>query len=95
VLRKSWTGNRCLSNIPYLGSGVYRGGKVKLSLCLINQALCDEGVWGSGYIDPHFLDLSSSWRLAISFTPRPLYPQGKELRYPLDRRVGMHQSWSG
>jgi hypothetical protein len=34
--------------------------KVKLSLCLTNQALRYEGVWGSGYIDPHFLDLGTS-----------------------------------
>jgi hypothetical protein len=38
------------------------GGKVKLSLCLNNQALHHEGIWGSGRTDPHFLDLSTSWR---------------------------------
>jgi hypothetical protein len=34
--------------------------KVKLSLCLTNQALRHEDVWGSGYIrvDPRFLDLT-------------------------------------
>jgi hypothetical protein len=31
--------------------------KVKLSLCLTNQ-----DVWWSGCIDPHFLDLGTSWR---------------------------------
>jgi hypothetical protein len=30
-----------------------------------------------------------------SFTPRSLYPQGKSLRYPLDRRLGGTQSRSG
>jgi hypothetical protein len=30
--------------------------KVKLSLCWTNLALRYEGVWGSGCIDPHFLD---------------------------------------
>jgi hypothetical protein len=30
--------------------------EVKLSLCLTNEALRQEGVWGSGCIDPHFLD---------------------------------------
>jgi hypothetical protein len=25
-------------------------------------------------IDPHFLDLSTSWRSMVSFTPRPLNP---------------------
>jgi hypothetical protein len=28
------------------------------------------------------------WRWAASFTPRPLYPQGKSLWYQLDRRLG-------
>jgi hypothetical protein len=37
--------------------------KVKIkSLCLTNQALCHEGVWGSGCIDPHFLGLGINWR---------------------------------
>jgi len=31
----------------------------------------------------------------VSFTPRPLYPQGKSLRYPLDRKLGGPQSLSG
>jgi hypothetical protein len=40
----------------------FHKGKVKLSLCLINKALRHEGVRGSGCIDPHFLDLGTSWR---------------------------------
>jgi hypothetical protein len=36
--------------------------KVKLSLFLTNLALRHEGVWGSGCIDPHFLDLGITWR---------------------------------
>jgi hypothetical protein len=31
----------------------------------------------------------------VSFTTRPLYPWGKSLRYPLDRRLGGPQSRSG
>jgi hypothetical protein len=31
-------------------------------LYLGNEALHHEGVWESGYIDPHFLDLGSNWR---------------------------------
>jgi hypothetical protein len=30
---------------------------------------------GSGCIDPHFLDLGTSWRWMVSFNPRPLYPR--------------------
>jgi hypothetical protein len=55
---------------PQLFSNV----KVKLSLCLSNQILHHEGVWGSGCIDPHSLDLSTNLRWVVSFTPLPLYP---------------------
>jgi hypothetical protein len=48
--------------------------KVKVSLCLINEALLHEDVWGRGCIDPCFLDLGTSWRRMDSFTPRLLYP---------------------
>jgi hypothetical protein len=68
---------------------------VKFFLCLTNQALCNEGVWGRGRIYPHFLDLGTSWRSVVSFTPWPLYPWGKSPLYPLDRRLGGPQSWSG
>jgi hypothetical protein len=69
--------------------------KVKLSLCLTNQALRHEGVWGNAYIDLRFLDLGTIWRLAVSFTPWPHYPRGKSPRYPSDRRLGGPQSRSG
>jgi hypothetical protein len=51
--------------------------KVKLSLCLINEALCYEHIWGSGGIAPHFLtsaldggELSAS--RPCRFTPREI-----------------------
>jgi hypothetical protein len=31
----------------------------------------------------------------VSYTPRPLYPQGKRPWYPLDRRQGGRQNRSG
>jgi len=31
----------------------------------------------------------------VSFTPRPLYPQGKSPWYPLDRRLSGSQNRSG
>jgi hypothetical protein len=49
--------------------------QVKLSLCLTNQALRHEGVWGSGSVDPHFLDLVNSSRWVVNFTHRQLYPR--------------------
>jgi hypothetical protein len=42
-----------------------------------------------------FFDLGTRWRWVVSFTPRPLYPQGKSPSYPLDRRLGGPQSRSG
>jgi hypothetical protein len=51
--------------------------------------------WGSGGIALCILDLGARWRLVVSFTPRPLYPQGKSTCYPLDRRLGGPQSRSG
>jgi hypothetical protein len=69
--------------------------KVTLSLCLTNYALRHEGLWGSGRIDPRFLDLGTSWRWMVSLTLRPIYPRGKRPRYPLDRGLGGPQTWSG
>jgi hypothetical protein len=43
-------------------------------MCLTNSALHHERIWGSGCIDPYFLDLSTSWRWVVSFTAQPLYP---------------------
>jgi len=39
--------------------------------------------------------LGTRWRWVVSFTPRPLYPQGKSPRYALDRRLGGPQNRSG
>jgi hypothetical protein len=75
--------------------GILRQGKVKLSLCLTNQPLRHEGVWGSGCIDPCFLDLGTSWRWVVSFTSQILYPRGKSPRYSLKRRLGGPQNRSG
>jgi hypothetical protein len=55
--------------------------KVKQSLCLTNQALQHEDIWGSGCIDLCILDSSTSWRWVVSFTPRPFYPRGKSSMY--------------
>jgi hypothetical protein len=52
-------------------------------------------VWGSGCIEPHFLDLGTIWRWVVSFTFQPLYSWGKSRRYPFDRRLGGPQSRSG
>jgi hypothetical protein len=42
-----------------------------------------------------FFDLGTRWRWVVSFTTRPLYSQGKNPRYKLDRRLAGPQSRSG
>jgi hypothetical protein len=69
--------------------------KVKLYLCLTNSALRHEDICVSGCIDPRFLDITTSWRWAVSFTPQPLSPRWKSLRYPLDGGLGMPQKRFG
>jgi hypothetical protein len=49
--------------------------KVKLPLCLTKQRTM-KTYWGSGDTAPRILDLGTRWRWVVSFTPRPLYPQG-------------------
>jgi hypothetical protein len=51
--------------------------------------------WGSEGIASRILDFGITSRWVVSFTPRPLYPQGKSPWYPLDRRLGGPQSLSG
>jgi hypothetical protein len=57
--------------------------------------LCHEVILGSGGIAPRIIDLGTIWRWVASFTPQPLYPQGKSPWYPLDRRLGGSQRRSG
>jgi hypothetical protein len=54
---------------------------------VLNYALHHEDVWGSGCIDPRFLDLGTNWRWVVSFTPLPHYHRGKS-RYPLGQESG-------
>jgi hypothetical protein len=51
--------------------------------------------WRSEAIAPCILDLGTKWRCVVSFTPRPLYSQGKSSLHPLDRRLGGPQTRSG
>jgi hypothetical protein len=68
-------------------SAVFLIKRVKLSLYLTKYSLLHDGVLWSGYIDPRFLDLDTSWRWVVSFTPWSLYHWVKSPRYPLDRRL--------
>jgi hypothetical protein len=51
------------------------------------QALCMKMYWGSGCIDPRFLNFCTSWRGVVSFTPRgkePLVPIAQEAGWALE-----------
>jgi hypothetical protein len=50
--------------------------KIKLSLCLTNLALRYKDVWGSGFIDPRFLDVGSELEMSCQLhTPASLPPE--------------------
>ena len=48
--------------------------------------------WGVEVLLYSFLNLALI-EVRVSFTPRPLYPQGKMACYPLCRMLGGPQSW--
>jgi hypothetical protein len=73
----------------------WRGkGKGKVALCFTKHHAM-KIYWGNGGIAPRIIDLGTRWRWVVSFTPRPLYPQGKNPWYPLNRRLGGPQSRFG
>jgi hypothetical protein len=67
----------------------------RLSLFLTQLALLQEDVWGSGFIDPCFLDLDTIWEREVSFTAMPLYLRRKSPWYACDRRLGGPHRRSG
>jgi hypothetical protein len=81
---------------PCIGCYNYVKGKEgKVVPVLLIEHHTMKAYWGSGHIAPRILDSGPRWRWVVSFTPRPLYPQGKSPWYPLDRRLGGPQSLSG
>jgi hypothetical protein len=46
-------------------------------------------VWGSWSIAPRILNFDLSWRWVVSFTPRPLYSEGKNAQYPRGKSVSL------
>jgi hypothetical protein len=83
------------SRKPDNGSYYHRPGKVKLFLCLTKHRAM-KTYWGSGCIAPRILNLRTRWWWVVNFPPRQFYPRGNiRHRYPLDRRLGGHQSLCG
>jgi hypothetical protein len=80
--------------IPSLHKILHTKKNVKLSLCLINSALCHEDIWGGGGIAPPFLTSAldgGEWSDSRTghFTHKKKSPW-----YPLGRRMGRPQSRS-
>jgi hypothetical protein len=46
-------------------------------------------------IAPLILHRGIRWRWMVSLKPQPFYFRGKSLKYPLNKRLSGHQSWSG
>jgi len=69
--------------------------KVKLPLWFFLTDHAVKAYLGSGGIAPSILDLSTRRWWAVSFMPRPIFPQGKNPWYPLYRRLCGPQSPSG
>jgi hypothetical protein len=61
--------------------------KVNLSPCLINSALCNEDIRGSGDIAPLFLIAALHGGEWSATSPCRFTLPGKNPRYPLDRRL--------
>jgi hypothetical protein len=55
-------------------------GKGKVPVFSLTEHQAVKAYWGSGYIAPSILDLGTRWRWVDTFTPRPLYPQGRSPR---------------
>jgi hypothetical protein len=45
-------------------------------------------------MEPHILDLGTSWRWVVNFTPPPALPPGKSPLYPLNKRLGGPPVWT-
>jgi hypothetical protein len=46
-------------------------------------------------VQTYFIDFFTSYRWVVRFMLRPLYPRGMSPGYPLNRRLGGPQIWSG
>jgi len=71
---------------------VFVKGKV---IPVLNEVPRHEDVWVSGCVTPCILHLCTSLKWLLNFMLWPLYPGGKNLWYPLHRRLGGPQLRNG
>jgi hypothetical protein len=64
----------------------------KLSLSLIKQHV--EKTYRGVKVQLHAV-FTTTHKMEVSFTPRPLYSGEKTFQYLLDSRLNLHQGWSG
>jgi hypothetical protein len=62
---------------------------LKVEVVPVLNSLRSMGEWR---YNSTILALSCTWRCVVSFTPQLLYPMGKCLWYPLDKRLGEPQT---
>ena len=55
---------------------------------------CHGGIWENRGTASLIVNFHASWTWVVNYTPWLLHPQ-KEPSYPLKRRLGGHQPWSG
>jgi hypothetical protein len=86
----SWFTNRILHCLMFsIFLILYRNVKVKLSLCLTNQALRHEGVWGSWFLTSALVGGEWSASRPCRFTPGKRVPDTHWLGGCVDPRVGL------
>jgi hypothetical protein len=92
TLRRNLCGTACGSDCvggPYITLVTM----VTFKICPATAMQAPRG--GGGGIVVHILDSDTRWGRVVSVTPQPPFTPGKGPLYPLDRRLGGLQSWSG
>jgi hypothetical protein len=64
---------------------------VKLSMCLINWALCHKDIWGKWKYSSIILHFGTRWRWVVGFRHLPRYPRRNRNQYALSRRLGGYE----
>jgi hypothetical protein len=65
-------------------------GEDKDDSVLLSELLAMKAYWGTGCTATSILKLGTRWRRLVSFTLRVLYPQRKNLSYPLVKEAKWH-----